>query len=310
MYAAAESGYYGAESDSNLIKGHSPLLQQYTGHLDNADIAYFLEWDRLVDLEIDACSTSSAAAWLVSSAQRERSTGQCLSSLVLDESSLVVDETSDNMLVFKRSLDAIGQSSFPNLDIEPGCYVIVSTDASITDISKAQSVDQSKNNRVRHHLYLVRGTIAMSDSLSVTVHASHNDAERARAFVRQSQEVGNVVRFRLDKDLASFGTGTLRQNLINFFTRDGDMPETTNTKEAVRYDQRLPRLRDMVVRLKPPQFEDGIKKSIFNSRQAQAKAIPGCDMLDLALEFAELNPDQQAAVEKVSFGRNHFRPSP
>lgn len=298
MYAAAESAHFGADNVSNVVKSHGPLLQQYTGHLDDQDMAYFLEWDRLVDLEIDACSTSSAAAWLVGSAQRERSTGICLSSLVLALPTLSSDLLSDGTLVFERSTDGNSQSSFPTLDLEPGCYVIVSTDASLCETSNAQAVEGTGSKRFRHHLYLVRGTLVKADSSSITIHSSHNDAERALAFVRESQEMGHQVRFRLDKDLASFGTGTLRQNLINFFTRDGEPPETPS-KSTVRYDRRLPWLRDMVVRLTPPTFEENIKKSLFSSVQGDVRTVPGCDMMDLALEFSELNPDQQAAVEKV-----------
>jgi hypothetical protein len=62
---------------------------------------------------------------------------------------------------------------------------------------------------------------------------------------------------------------------------------------------RLSRLRDVVIRLVPPTFDQTLKRSLF-SPIGNCPPITGCNLEDLALEFAEMNPDQKTAVEKVS----------
>jgi hypothetical protein len=59
-------------------------------------------------------------------------------------------------------------------------------------------------------------------------------------------------------------------------------------------------LRDILIRHRPPVFDLALEKNMFNDfGEIDDVGVPGCDLLDLALEFTCLNPDQQAAVVKV-----------
>jgi hypothetical protein len=108
---------------------------------------------------------------------------------------------------------------------------------------------------------------------------------------------GNKLFFRVDKDNSSVGIGTLRQNLINFFTADFIRREGEELSQtAIAKQRRIPWLRDVVIRLKPPSFDSRTPASFFNG---PGPNIPGCDLQNLSSEFADLNPDQQKAVEKV-----------
>ena len=72
---------------------HGKLLDHFTGHLQGAELEYFRNWDRLIDLEKHASAKDVISrAWLFGSAEKEMRDGKCISSLVLDEAySISVD---------------------------------------------------------------------------------------------------------------------------------------------------------------------------------------------------------------------------
>jgi len=129
----------------------------------------------------------------------------------------------------------------------------------------------------------------------LNVRASRDDLARIQKIVKASGD--DYVQFRLDRDDTATGTGTLRQNLINLFTADIKPPEEHNETPQ---QTRLSRLRDFIIRLREPSFDRDLVKSMFSPcAKSVSCAVPGCDMMDLVVEYADMNPDQRAAVEKV-----------
>jgi hypothetical protein len=350
MYASASLSASPTSQQSNrLPQSHSHLLQHFTGHLKQEEIKYFLDWDRLIDLESHAVHNEISKAWLVRSEERERLTGKCISSLILDDFPTVMDEkpniacdgeqTSYSNIKLLRASDATSRTSINDLKIETGSRVVLSTDGTIfTSNSRLQSGNDSctvnlngpsprslSQRRVfRHQMHMLRGNVVDICETSVTIRALSseigrvqrmdkmhcNDKINTQHFLNMETTDKAKIRFRLDKDEITYGTGTLRQNVINLFT--ADVPQFTTDKKKLQeresgilkesnhiLQNRLPRLRKAVVHLAPPHFDTSRPKFMFNSEH-NSPEIVGCSFMDLALEFSELNLDQRAAVEKVS----------
>jgi hypothetical protein len=289
-YTAAALTY--SINDESILKSHGALLKQFTGHLLEDDLEYFLKWDRLIDLEADAEHAQVSTAWLIESEKRERETGKCVSSLVFDEENSRDKEYAESyswyaILSFQRSKNSILQTCLSNLGLEPGCHVIVSEDRAIG--RKTPLCGQAPR------MHIVRGFLHRATDTRVEVRASRDDLARIRTFLKSS--FGDVpMLFRLDRDDGAWGTGTLRQNLVNLFT--GGI-RTSNDSATLLPPARLTALRDRVVRLCAPIYDERVSDSMFNPH-VSLPSLPGCDMMDLAFEFSELNPDQQAAAEKVT----------
>jgi hypothetical protein len=339
MYASASLSASPTSQQSNrLPQSHSHLLQHFTGHLKQEEIKYFLDWDRLIDLESHAVHNEISKAWLVRSEERERLTGKCISSLVLDAVATVMDETANiscdgeqtsySNIRLLRASDAASKTSFNDLKVEIGSRVVLSTDGTIftsnsslqsgsdsCDINLKGPISRSLSQRegFRQQMHILRGNVVDICDTNVTIRALSSEIGRVQ---RMDKMYCNgttdkpKIRFRLDKDEITYGTGTLRQNLINLFT--ADVPQfTTDKKKLLERESgilkesnhilqnRLPRLRKAVVHLAPPQFDTSRPKFMFNSEH-DSPEIVGCSFMDLALEFSELNLDQRAAVEKVS----------
>lgn len=316
MYVTAElSSPQHTNANEGVQHSHGELLQQYTGHLTPEEVTFFRDWDRLIDLEADATTHSTATAWLQDSAQREKESGESVSSLVFDGAEPSPNGDASYILIgFRRSLESAVQTPLSNLGLAPGSYLIISTDA--TSFHASASSDASGRNpssrlsskrRFRHQMHIVRGTIDKIEADRLLVRASRDDLERIRGLAMRYKETDETsvglrrtdLLFRIDKDRFSTGMSTLRQNLINFMTGGTALEGSKEpTEEQTRMQQRLSWLRDVIVRLSSPVFIEYCP-SMFTTSTSTPQ-LPGCDLESLAFEYAELNPDQRAAVEKVS----------
>jgi hypothetical protein len=313
LYAAAERSLQPSHSNFGIEQSHRELLTKYTSHLASEDLAYFTDWDRLIDLEADASSYSAATAWLLDSAQREADTGESASCLLFDgvEPSTSSSEDDRIFIGFRRSATSAITTPFSSLSLAPGCQLIISTDD--TSFGTSNSTGQTHQGRARKfrpQMHVVRGYMDRAEEGRVLVQASRDDLERIRKLAFRSKDFHTQAPgappkegrlFRIDKDNTSIGIGTLRQNVINLFTgdvvkQDNQDHATTNPSQRMR----LSWLRDVVVRLKPPAFDISALSTIFCCEPG-ALPIHGCDLETLALEYADLNTDQRAAVEKVRF---------
>jgi hypothetical protein len=287
MYAGAARSSM-ADGDLDVIgKPHKELLQQITGHLTADDFAYFQKWDRLVDFEADMGVSSAAEAWLIRSEDREKATAKSISRLTFD-TELSADEklSEDSRLVllsFHRSVGSPCGTPLGNLGLEKGCYAIVSTDSTTCE----QTPVHHQSSKPRSRMHIVRGVLERATDTHIFIRASRDDRSRVQKVVAKAGALG--IFFRVDRDEVATGAGTLRQNLVNLFTKDlPDQPA------------RLSWLRDAIVRLRAPAFNGALKKTMFFPGLG-IQGVPGCDLKDLRREFLELNTDQQAAIEKVRY---------
>ncbi|GKZ01089.1 hypothetical protein MPSEU_001060500 [Mayamaea pseudoterrestris] len=280
LYAAAATKLGPLDSPSV----HKDLLQAFTGHLQSDDLAYFQHFDRLIDLEADAEHALITQAWLVDSTERQ-STSNCLANLHYDPHvSLSIPPTNPEgrsavSVSFVRK-SALGQDvPLTDFGLEPGALVIVSCDTA-TSAGEDRKMDFKAR---RYPMHLVRGIIQSISASRIAVRGSVADLERMDKLV----SVQSDTRFRIDKDHVATGISTLRQNIVNLFSAD-----TTSHYTA---GNRLQRLRDAIVRLRRPSFNDKLQQDLFTP-PPDTPLVPGCDFLDLALEYAEMNPDQQLAI--------------
>ena len=232
MYASSDAANALDGSDGvplpsrGLNKEHARLRQHFTGHLDGADLAYFRKWDTLIDLERHATARDVVSkSWLRESHEKERLDGQCISSLVIDETRLstvaamianpstALSDIPDEQVVvrFLRASDSPHCASLSSLSFEVGSYLIVSEDGT------------SFTPKAR--MYILRGSVVSIGEHSIEVNIPKKDIERLQRILKQSrsgsvtQEVTNFPKlFRLDKDKYGNSVGLLLQNLVNFFT--------------------------------------------------------------------------------------------
>jgi hypothetical protein len=293
-------------------QSHRELLKKFTGHLRGDDIEYFRKWDRLIDLEAHATMSNIATAWLVDSREREKKTGETISSLVYDGAAPSV-QGSGALLRFRRAADSVNDNNLDTLSIGKGSHVVLSTDGCVFDDSQSDPKleylsTQSERKKFRHHMHIVRGFLEEATSNEVVVSAKREDLDRIREMCSRFKkqpggDAGALLTFRLDKESTSVGVGTLRQNLINLFTADHASNSTAElTQLDVSRQRRLPRLRGFVVRLDAPTFVSMDDESMF---RALGPLLPGCDVAALSQEFQALNDDQQNAIRKVSCRIEH-----
>lgn len=319
LYATAEASTATNNLPYDVRKTHGEIVNRFTELLGESDFDYFLDWDRLIDLEADATHHSVAEAWLQKSEDREKATGKSISSLVYEEGAtgVLAPIASDDSIVnicLRRSADAGLQTSFSNLQLTQGSYVTCSTD---TTTLQARNVFRRAGVRrpnagtkrpFRHQMHVFRGTVASIEGDNrIVLRASADDLRRIQGLVQKYNESLSTagepkeLHFRLDNDDISSQMGKLRQNLVNLFTMDREEIDEKNRDHRIRHEwmrQRLPWLREVVVHLRAPLFELNLKGRMFDIPPA-VKSIPGADPFDLMIEYSELNPDQRAAAEKV-----------
>jgi DNA replication ATP-dependent helicase Dna2 len=285
VYAAASEAVQPGPPAGSILQTHKALLDKFAGRLHDDDLTYFVTWDRLVDLEGNSSISHMAEAWLVDSLERERTTLRCMSSLFFESGD--DGDGSSVLLTFQRSRLSSQQNSLQNLSFEHGCHVVISTD---------NTTASSQTSLNRPHMHVVRGQFEHASENRVSIRASPDDLSRLRRVIQRSGDLSGPL-FRLDRDEVATGLGTLRQNLVNLFSRDSGQDLSHN---------RFSWLRDVVVRLKPPSFDHTKKDAMFDPpANLVGGSYPGCDFMDLYLEYAELNDDQRAAADNVLAAKDY-----
>ena len=309
-FSNRECMLYAASGSATDVNSHQEILSQFTGHLKEEDLAYFNKWERLIDIEADSSNSTASAAWLVDSRLRERDNGESISGLIMDAHASYAVDHSRALICFRRNVEEYSQSSLDNLNFTPGSQVIVSTDGTLFDDFAGTT---HPTRKFRHHKHITKGYIDRVEDDRVFVSATCDELDQMKVltdryignqqYTNGAMVLSEPLLFRLDKNKNSVGTGTLRWNLINFLTCDYK-PETA--KEFTELDRikqlRLSRLRDIVIRLKTPEFVDNLRSSLFNGIDRQ---VSGCNLLVLKDEFSQLNNDQQEAVRMAISCRDY-----
>jgi hypothetical protein len=144
-------------------------------------------------------------------------------------------------------------------------------------------------------MYILRGIVHKATETHVHILASRDDLTRIENIVKNSPS--QQITFRIDMEDVPTGIATLRQNLVNLFTADKKPVDSPGSQVE---QSRLSWLRDVLIRLRKPHFDRSLIRTMFTPQKgAPVQPIPGCDLMDLCMEFADLNPDQQAAAEQV-----------
>jgi len=321
MLFAKSSTQFDPLLTQTIEKSHAPLFHHYTDHLSATDLKYFREWDRLIDLEANASKHNLFKNWLTSSKDLEKSSGRCISGLEFDDNFFHLNSTPKKhiqsglsfLVKFFRSPNSPHSTPLSNLNIDVGSQVVISVDNTLFQLQKKPFDANHKANKKRQNLHLLRGSVENISEQAILIRSSKEECDKVNILVAKKKNVNmnsfkNPIYFRLDKDELSPGFGTLRQNLISLFTKDVTQYSIGGAKHAdisePNYIQkRIQWLRRCIIHFEvTPVFDLSQRKSLFSlPRQIQAhfKPVQGCDFMDLAMEFSELNPDQRAAVEKV-----------
>ena len=207
MYASAS-----IDSIGQLNTGHRQLSQHFTSHLNEADLDYFRKWNRLIDLERHAASKDTAVkSWLLDSADKESADGNCISSLLLDRSSLMTNDGTNKASANEeranlRFTKAASTLPMNTIGFECGSYVLLSTDTPFLTPKREFS----------HKMHLLKGYVNQVTEHDIEISVSKRDVAHVRRLCEDSSNV--ALKFRLDKDEFSSGVGLLYQNLVNFLT--------------------------------------------------------------------------------------------
>ena len=310
-FSKRECMLYAASDPTRNLGSHRDLISRFTGHLKEEDLKYFRKWDRLIDIEAESSNTRSSTPWLTNSRIREAELKESMSSMIFDSHTSCKVGTSNALVCFRRKPKTSFQSSFENLHIPSWSHVIVSTDGNPLD-SFTRSFPAQKQPQNR--MYVTKGSIDRIEKDAIFISTTFDEMNQIKLlntrYEDHAQQTANgdcssdsLLLFRLDKSTTSFGTGTLRWNLMNFLTSD----YTRKSKEEISEldlikQRRLTWLRDVVIRLKTPEFAEDPQSSLFHDRNLH---IPGCNLQELSQEFHLLNDAQKMAVKKVMSGRDY-----
>jgi DNA replication ATP-dependent helicase Dna2 len=301
LYAAADES---KNSGQQVKKSHAKLISHFCSHLDDDDFNYFLEWDRLIDIEADATAKYIATSWLTSSLDLERSSGKTVSSLLLDDclTSPQLDETGSEWfpITLTRSKDSESKSFFTNLAIESGCHVVISADFT-------SFPPKSNPRRYRSNMHLARGIVQSVHESKIVVRVSSEDSRQLRKELEAVTMQRRILKLRIDRDDVQTGLGTTRLNLINLFTGDAKpLDQSKADPRLLRHctsRNRYQWLRNVLVKLHPPQFDRLLCNSMFCT--TEKCDIPGCSIEELKFEFSLLNCDQKEAVMQIFSAKDY-----
>ncbi|CDR40478.1 CYFA0S05e00980g1_1 [Cyberlindnera fabianii] len=207
----------GTEEGSGLAPG---LFTNLTSHLDKPEYTTFFHyWDDLITKEEGTINLLKKDLFLTDSVTREKTSGKCLSNLVI--SGATEGETEENMThiyTFKRKED----NKLPPLNV--------------SQLSKHDRIIVSDE---RGHYALCSGFIVNVRPDSVVVSTNRrlkNNNMKGKDFdYKNNQTFQTVLRplddpndydadltFRIDKDEMFHGMKLARFNLLNLFLKDGD----------------------------------------------------------------------------------------
>ncbi|KAG7346830.1 DNA helicase [Nitzschia inconspicua] len=292
-FSKRECMLYAAAGSKSVYHNHHELLAQFTSHLSPEDFDYFRKWDRLIDIESDATSAGATTAWLTDSRIRE-DTGDAICGLLLDQMASTVEKNQMTATICLYRRESSQHNPLNSLGFSSGSNVIVSTDATLEN----SLTENSQVIPLRHYMHLVKGFVDRIDGERVFISCKSTELRRIVELVRRQQQAAECdVFFRIDKSTNSIGTGTLRWNLINFLSEDADITTAGKVSPANMIKKnRLLWLRDVVIRLKEPEFDGDKARQLFDRINSH---IPGCHVSQLRQDFESLNEAQQKAICKA-----------
>ena len=186
---------------------HAALLQHFTGHLDGAELQYFRDWDRLIDLEDNVRNHEITNAWLVPSVKRETLTGRCISSLVLHDGNGSGNNNNNNndndksarsesimqqpggqnteeehkrTITFRRSGDSVLKTPLNSLKLEIGNRLILSTDGTSIHPAVFDRTTGPSSSRVktRHRMNVLKGVLKHIDETDISIGIDAGDLKQ------------------------------------------------------------------------------------------------------------------------------------
>lgn len=300
-YSNRECFTYDATTRQSPNESLSELGAAFTSHLGKEELDYFVKWDNLINFEVDAEDSQIARAWLLGSDELG-SLSSSLFSLVFDvensKPSLEINEGygKQDVAYFLRA----GTTSLSNGDsISIGTRVVVSMDTTTLALSS------KKTWRTEHRpqMHIARGDVYETSAHRIGLRVAYDDLVRLHKLA--SRALPTKFHFRMDRDSGATGVGTLRQNLINMLSAD---KKTKSEPGTTAEGSHLPRLRELLLKLSPPKYEDDIKSDLMFKRSLVnpvTTQIPACDLASLETEFHTLNLDQQSAVRKAFVAKDY-----
>jgi len=286
-----------------VSESHAHLLKHFAGHLNQEEISYFRAWDQMIDLEFKSSKAQLLRAWRQPSMELEMKNRTTISNMAWDALYKGPENFEDgrSLLKFSRISAGLSQTRIDILNFEVGDTVVISSEESMKRLSGVQND-------------IIRGQVHVMTDRNIYIKVMLQDVTQIQRFCENwkksnsSEHKMKTPAFRFDKDEYTSGASILRQNLMNLFV--GGIPQysvdqkkiqTQETDDPVntRQRQRLLSLRDSVINSAcEPRFDATIEQRMFASVGGSI-SIPGCDLMDLCIEFYDLNKDQQNAVVKV-----------
>ncbi|BFZ18502.1 hypothetical protein BsWGS_21541 [Bradybaena similaris] len=230
----------------------STLVPDALQHLTDVDLGYFTHWMLCVDIEEqESRKKQLSQIWRASSLERERN-GECLRNLVIAGSELDIPETQCFTEGRGCSLTFTRDPSQPGTPLNAVGLVI-------NDIVVISSEDG-------HYIALATGFVRRLSHHMVEVIVDRDYLHDTSAFVD--------LRFRLDKNESFSTSGYL----------------CTNLSRLMESSPRATYLRDVIIKLRPPEFELQISKSYLQK---------------VAGVLKPLNKQQRRAILKVLMSKDY-----
>lgn len=299
------------ENGSGESSGLDEFFTGKTGHLTDADFAYFKKWTYMIDLEQQHAEKNLRSLWLQVGWKREKvhESGTCVADLrlVSDEPALS-DTDAKRKLRFcrdpRRRTVTDSVPSFEEIRFRVDERVILS----------AESYDGSAML-----VHIAKGKVTAIERDQIIIEAFQS----VPSIVTSGQSsVGRDFTWRLDKDAIMSGLSRAKENLVRLFigpppeaivagTRVTSRPEIYAAIQSAVVSGEMPdhgdtRRRNLIVHLSRPRFKSNRVTELvtqhFNNyrstseHDAMVVMAQGKALLD---EFFLLNIDQQRAIHRV-----------
>lgn len=206
----------GTDELSGLPNG---MFDNMTGHLDNPKYKEFYhKWDDLVTKEEGTINLLKKDLFAVDGETREKTSGKCLSNLVIDNFEDDTNDENDSYIyTFKRKMDGLSPLNLSQLAKHD--RIIVSDEAGHFGLCfgfikylREDAISISTNRRLRNNVVKSKGFNIENNQTFQTVLRPLQD----------SQGINPEITFRIDKDEMFHGMRLARYNILNLFLRDGD----------------------------------------------------------------------------------------
>ncbi len=314
-------------------------LHKETGHLSEAQVNVFSQWDLGVDHEASVCKGRGKFSWHVPSWERELQTGLCMSGMAWVQQNIV--EADDDSAYFSlrnrrkhyihtfaRRQDSKNCSRLGKSDgLIPSKTFLTELSLEVGDCIVVGLESDTVNGEIGQHVHLIRGKIVRLTRDEVDLIC---DGElQVPGYSSGTEDViGDLdgtylpplcgASFRLDKDDTTAGMNKMKANLVRLFvvgpeqhltgsemedrTKIGD--QYTQKRQQMRGYEHMTedgvcRLRSLVVDLAKPRFAIDV--------QGVSEIFP-CTSVgqELAQRFTtELNQDQQVSIRRAVWAEDY-----